>query len=239
MKHTYGSIFVAATLLVVSVGCSDSADDEDVIRSSAELASALVTVDDLDGEWTLNEGPQDGAVLETGEVTEAGRDKLPTVDLCDAASNEAKAAADELSWQAYRQLDKTEGDPVDPPTDREGHVEFVQEFLMSDNPDTLSRLFDDVASGFVDCLGDIPAGEEGPGTAVEVDIDPMGDQRIAVLATIEEAGGGGMWHVYSALVRRGAVLVSLVIADVVLGDLVPELTVSDVNDVLAAAVSKL
>lgn len=239
MTRTRSTFLVSAVLLVALAGCGDSADNADTIRSSAELADALVTVDDLDGEWTVNKGPQDGAVMETGEVTEAGKGKLPTVELCDAASQAAKEAAKTLSWQAYRQLDKTEDNPVDPPTDREGHMEFVQQFLLSDTPDSLSQLFDDVSSGFVDCLGDIPAGEEGPGTAVKVDIDPVGDQRIAVLATIEEAGGEGTWYLYSALVRRGSVLISVTVADIVLGDLEPEVTVDDVNDILDVAVSKL
>lgn len=240
MRGRLSSVVVSFVVIAGLAGCSDSSDGgKDEVRTAEELAAALLGVDDLDGVWTVSTGPQDGAVLENGVVTDKGRGLLPKGDLCDDANQKAKDAAAKLGWQAFRQMDKTVDDPVDPPTDREGHVEFVQQYLMSDDPDVLEPMFDDLATGVVDCLGDIPAGEEGPGTAAEVDIEPEGDQSIAVLTTMEEAGGAGMWYVYSVLVRSGSVLMSTVIADVLLGDLEPELTIDDVNEILSTAVSRL
>lgn len=237
------SLAVSLVMLAGLSGCADSSNDAtnatNKVRTSDELAATLLSVDDLDGEWTIDTGPQDGALLETGVVTEEGRDLLPTIDLCPDASQPAQDAAEKLSWQAYRQLERAEDDPIDPPTDREGHMEFVQQYLMSDDPDVLSVMFDDLADGFVDCLGEMPAGEEGPGITTEVDIEPVGDQRIAVLATVEEAGGEGTWHVYSTLVRSGSVFMSLVVVDIVLGDLPLELTVTEVNRILSTAVAKV
>jgi hypothetical protein len=91
----------------------------------------------------------------------------------------------------------------------------------------------------VECLGDVPAGEEGPGTITEVEIEPVGDQRIATLAQIEEAGGGGVWNIYSVLVREGSVLMSITAVDIVLGDLEMEMDVADLDAMLSVATSKI
>ena len=240
MQRKISVIVITAALMIGSAGCSgSSSDDANEVRSSEELAVSLLDVGDMEGAWTVNKGPRDGAVLESGVVTDEGRGKLPTVDVCEAASQASREAAEKLEWQAFRQLNKTENDPVDLPTDREGHMEFVQEFLTSDEPNVLATMFDDLATGLRACLGELPAGEEGPGTVTEVEIEPVGDQRIAALTTVEEAGGEGTWYVYSALVRSGSVFMSVTVADIVLGDLEPELTVVDVNEILSTAVTKL
>ena len=70
-------------------------------------------------------------------------------------------------------------------------------------------------------------------------IGPIGDERVAVLSRFEEAGGTGVWNIYSVLVRKGSVLVSVTAVDIVMGDLEAELTLSDVGRIVDAAVSKL
>ncbi|MFM2047065.1 MAG: hypothetical protein RL383_1142 [Actinomycetota bacterium] len=232
-------VSLLATTCAVS-GCSDSSTGDDTqVMTGAELAGLLLSPGDIEGEWTLNKGPEGGGLPESGEITDADRDQLPQVQVCDKASAAAKEAISNLRWQAYRQLDRTENDPLDPPKDREGHMEFVQQYLMSDEPSRITTLYGDAAPGFIECLGDIPAGEEGPGTSTEVQIGQVGDERVAVLSRFEEAGGTGMWNIYSVLVRKGAVLVSVTAVDIVMGDLEAELTLSDVSDIVETAVSKL
>jgi len=232
-------VLVVAALLALS-GCAvTSVRDTNKIRSAEELADSLLTDEDLSGDWTLNTGPDGVALPASGVITDVERKMLPQVELCDEADQTARDAIDGLKWQGFRQLDKIVDDPIDPPADREGHMEFVQQFLVSADPDDLESAFDDVATGYVECLGDVPAGEEGPGTITEVEIEPVGDQRIATLAQIEEAGGGGMWNIYSVLVREGSVLMSITAVDIVLGDLEMEMDVADLDAMLSAATSKI
>lgn len=231
---------LAGTTCFALVGCAvSSIRDTNKIRSSEELADSLLTDEDLVGDWNPNVGPDGAALPASGVITDVERPMLPQVELCEEAGQVARDAIDSVKWQGFRQLDKVVGDPIDPPADREGHMEFVQQFLMSGEPDEVESLFDDIASGYKECLGELPAGEEGPGIVTELDIEPVGDQRIAALARIEEAGGGGMWNVYSALVREGSVLMSITAVDIVLGDLEAEIGVSDLNAMLSAATSKV
>lgn len=231
---------LAVTALLALSGCAiTSVRDTNKIRSADEIADSLLTDEDLSGNWTLNTGPDGAALPASGVITDVERPMLPQVELCEEAGQVARDAIDSVKWQGFRQLDKVVDDPIDPPADREGHMEFVQQFLMSGEPDEVESLFNDIASGYKECLGELPAGEEGPGIVTELDIESVGDQRIAALARIEEAGGGGMWNIYSVLVREGAVLMSITAVDIVLGDLEAEMDVADLNAMLSTAASKI
>jgi hypothetical protein len=231
---------LVGTTCVALVGCAvTSTRDTNKIRSSEELAQSLLTDEDLEGDWKPNTGPDGAGLPASGVITDVERPMLPQVELCEEAGQVARDAIDSVKWQGFRQLDKVVDDPIDPPADREGHMEFVQQFLTSGDPNEVESLFDDIASGYKECLGELPAGEEGPGIVTELDIEPVGDQRIATLARIEESGGGGVWNVYSALVREGSVLMSITVVDIVLGDLEAEIGVSDLDAMLSVATSKI
>jgi hypothetical protein len=229
---------VGIGLLLGVAGCSESIE----VKDAEQMSGALLEVDDLEGTWKLNvgsPGPDEETLPESGILSDKQRELMPTLDLCDAAPTEAKKAADTLKWVVFRQLDKTVDDPLDPPTDRSGHMVFVQESMISEEPEVLSETFDALVLGTEACLGEIPAGEEGAGSSAEVTIEDVGDQQIAVLTEIEEAGGVGMWHIYTAIVRKGSVLVSLMAADVVLGDLPAELQLEDFDRIVQSALEKL
>lgn len=207
--------------------------------TSEDLAAALVVAGDLEGEWTVDLGPDDAAEPLSGVVTDEQRALLPSIDLCEAAPDEARAAVDRLEWKAFRQLNRAVDDPVNPPIDREGHVVFVQEFLLSGSASDLAADFDVLRDGLDACLGDIPAGEEGPGFVSAVSLSDIGNQRAGYLYEIGEAGGSGTWHVYSIFVRKGDVLLSMTVADVVLGDLEPIIDQPLVDEMVRVAVDKL
>ena len=206
--------------------------------STQELAGGLLVADDLEGNWKLNSGPEGADLSTTGIIDDTNRDKLPQIQLCDTASQESRDALNAIQWQAFRQIDKTVDNAIKPPKDREGHMIFVQEWLTSGEPDELELVFDDISAAVKECLGDIPAGEEGPGTITEAEIEPIGDQRVAALAQFEEAGGVGTWNIYSVFIRAGTVLMGVTAVDIVLGDLEPELTVADLDEILSTALSK-
>jgi hypothetical protein len=251
------SVLVLAGAVVLLAGCggdgpgadpspatgepsSSSSSSQATVPTPEQLAAALVTTDDYDGTWTVNVPPDEEAATD-GEVTEAQQKMLPRIGLCEKASGESQAAADALRWQAFRQLDQSEEDPIDMPAgDRKGHMVFVQEFLMAGDPDEVATTFDALRDGMRACEGDFAAGEEGPGTVEEITVAEVGDDRYAQLTTMEEAGGGAYWLVYGSLARQGPVLMAVQVGDIVVGDGVqPVVTTEDVDAFLTTAVAKL
>ena len=186
--------------------------------TAEQLASALVTADDYDGTWTVNVPPdaQDGV---SGVIAEEQQEMLPRIGLCDKATEESRAAAEALRWQAFRQLDQSEADPIDMAAgDRVGHMIFVQEYLRSGDPAEIEATFTALRDGMQACQGEIPAGDEGPGMTDPMLIPDVGDDRYGDLTNIGEAGGGAYWLLHNSLVRQGPVLMDLQVVDIVMGE---------------------
>lgn len=231
----HASVITAAALAVGACG-SDSASAP--VPAAEALGASLVAADDFDGTWAVNAPPDATDIAESGVVPDEFQDSLPTIDLCDNASAESLAAAEALRWKAFRQLDLTVEDPIEPPGDRSGHMIFVQEFLTSAEPGEVEATFDLLREGMEACLGDLPAGEEGPGTAEEMTVPEVGDDRYGVLMLVEEAGGWAEWRLHSTLVRNGSVLMSFVVVEITAG-VEPLYSIADVSGMLETAVDKL
>lgn len=219
---------------------SSSSSSRSTVPTPEQLAGALVTTDDYAGTWTVNVPPDEQAATD-GVVTEAQQKMLPRIEFCEAASEESRSAADALRWQAFRQLDQSEDDPIDMRAgDRRGHLVFVQEFLMAADPDEVATTFEALRDGMRACEGDFPAGEEGPGTVEPMTVAEVGDDRYAELTTMEEAGGRAYWLLHNVLVRDGPVLMTVQVVDIVMGEGVqPVVTAADVDTFLTTAVDKL
>ena len=230
------SVMVVGAALLTG-GCGDDAAAP-AVPTAERLASALVTVDDQPGEWTVNTPPDGAGIPASGVVPADLQDALPGVELCDRASAASRAAADGLRWKAFRQLDLTEADPIDPPGDRTGRMVFVQEFLTSGTPDESATTFGLIRDGMRACLGTLPAGEEGPGTARSMALPAVGDERYGVLVTMREAGGWAEWRLHNALVRRGGVLMLMDVVEIRAG-VRPAYSVQDVGAFVTRAVDRL
>lgn len=230
-------------LLALTVSMVTACGDENSsIPTPEDLSNSLVTDEDLDGEWTVNLGPDDreAAIDPSGVVREDQRDLLPTIDLCDRASDSSREAVRNLRPLAFRQLDLSVDDPIDPPFDREGHLVFAQEFLYAGETEIMKETFAEVRQGLLSCLGDIPAGEEGPGTAETLEVPEVGDDRVGVLTTISEAGSWAEWVIHQVLVLEGSTLLSLVVVDIRAGEgTEPYFSADDFGDILRIAVNKL
>jgi hypothetical protein len=211
-----------------------------VVPTADQLASVLVTDGDYEGTWTVNV-PPDAQAGASGAVTEEQQAMLPRIVLCDRASAESRAAAEALRWQAFRQLDQSEEDPLDMESgDREGHMIFVQEFLASGDAAAIEATFTALRDGMRACQGAIPAGEEGPGMTEPMAIPDVGDDRYGDVTTLGEAGGGAYWLLHNSLVRQGTVLMDLQVVDIVMGEGVePVYTTEDIGTFLTTAVGKL
>ena len=230
-----GVVALAAATVLAACG-----DEQDTPPTAEQLAAQLVTVDSFDGDWTVNAGPEDGTDMSSGVIPDDQRDMLPTVELCDAASPEAHAAAESLTWMAFRQLDLEEDDPFDPPNDRTGHMVFVQQFLTSGDADELATTFELLRSGSEACLGPIAANEEGPGQAEAMPVPTVGDARFGVLTTIEEPAGSAEWRLHNAFVLDDDVLMSFLVVDIRAGDGVePYYSTDDIDEMIAIAADSM
>lgn len=230
-------VAVVATLSLGSlVSCGG---DEDAAPSLELLSRALVSTDDLQGEWTLFAGPEDDQKLDpSGILTDEQRELVPSFDLCDRASDEAKDVVENLRPLVFRQMDLAVDDEIDPPSDRTGHKIFLQEFLYAGESKEIKKSFDLLRAGMIDCFGEMPAGEEGPGFAEELAVPEVGDDRIGVLTTIEEAGGWAEWHIQEVLMRDGPVMMMFVVVDIRAGD-DPYFTTEEFGDMVRAVAAKV
>jgi hypothetical protein len=234
------TVITVSLALVVPLGCGSDEDGAGAatIPTAEQLGASLLTPDDLDGTWAVHAGPGDAPMPTSGVLTDESRTMLPSIELCPAASAESRAAAESLEWLAFRQLDMTPDDPIAPPDDRIGHMVFVQQFLLAGEPSAVQATFELLRDGMKACLGEIDTGEEGPGTATEISIPEVGDDRYGVLATVQEAGGEGEWLLHNTLVLQGAVLMMIDVVDIHIG-VAPLLTADDVGTIVTTATDRL
>jgi hypothetical protein len=238
MRTRTRAALTASVALLVPLGCAGDDNSPAAVPTVEQLAARLLEPDSLDGNWTLNPGPDDAPMPTSGVIDDAARAMLPSIELCPAASDESRAAANALAWTAFRQLDMTPDDPISPPADRKGHMVFVQQFLLADDPTGVQATFELLRDGMRACLGEIDTGDEGPGVATELVTPGVGDDRYGVLVTMQEAGGRGEWLLHNTLVRKGSVLMLLDVVDIHI-EVDPLFTTAALDDIVTTATERL
>ena len=232
-----GAALLATCLLVIgATACGD--DEADTTpRTAEQLAASLLAPTDLTGTWTPHQAPDEASI--DGVVSDEQQNMLPRMDLCDKASDSAREAVSAVQWKAFRQLDLTVDDPIDPPDDRSGHIVFAQEFLTSGDLDDITATFDQLRVGMDACLGEFPAGDEGPSTAATLVVPSVGDDRSAVLTTMDEAGGWAVWRLHQMVVREGSPLMAFLVVEIHSTDAEPLYGDDEVAALVSAAVGQL
>lgn len=234
------AFLVSSGVLVALAGSGCGGGDEaEPVPTADELAAELLAPDDLDGAWSVTI-PDNDVEVSSGVVTDETRDLLPGFELCPNASEQAQAAARGLKWNAFMQLELETDDSIQPPDDRTGHMIFLQQYLAATDPADATATFDLLRQGTEACLGDIEAGEEGPGYAEMMDLPDLGDDSYGVLMTVEEAGGWAEWLLHETVVRDGPVLMLTVVTDIRAGDGVePYFTIDTIGEIAQIALDKL
>lgn len=174
----------------------------------------LVTVDDLEGDWTSWEGPDASPTGVPGVVPEDQRGNLPRLEFCDRASDAAVRAAEQLEWAAFRQLNLTT-----PDAPRE-HQVFVQEFLAAAEPTETAATYDALRDGFKACAGSTTDYSDGVvGTSGKLRVLALGDAAVATRQIVKEPSprGTGIWDLRYVMVRDGPVLMSVQLGEVTVG----------------------
>lgn len=240
-KRVVRNLAIVAAVVMIA-GCANDDGGVDSTTTSVvevDLPAALLTPDDLGEGWMVTERPAaDGPAID-GAVTEEQQGQLPHPELCDEADAAARQTIGRLAWQAFRSLELNVPDPIRPPIDRSGHLVFLQELLHEGPVGEQRAMFDLMRDGYRDCLGDIPAGDEGPGRAEELPLPQLGDDRFGVLITIEEAGGWAEWRLHQVVVLDGTVLMSMILGDIRSVDVEPWFTTDAVGDIATTALERI
>jgi len=168
---------LAVVALTAACGDDDGATAPTTTTSvpTTEVVASLLTPDDLGADWSVTAMPQSDRGAIDGIVTDTQQQELPRPELCEAAGTAARDALASVRWKAFRSLELDVADPIRPPLDRSGHLVFLQQLLAEGSPERLRNTFDQVRKGFENCLGDIPADEEGPGRAEVMPVPDVGD----------------------------------------------------------------
>jgi hypothetical protein len=209
--------------------------DEGTVPTPEQLASVLVAPEDLEGDWTVKMPEVEGTEA-PGVVPEEQRGNLPRIRFCKEAPPGAKAVAQRLEWEAFMQLGMVSPDP------RNSQV-FTQEFLLAAEPAEVESMFAALQEGMEACAGrktEYPDGETG--RTEELPVPTLGEAAYGSREVVEEASprGPAIWDLRYVLVRDGAVLMSVQVGDVYVGeDAEPRLTDDDVDAILTAVAQKL
>lgn len=185
-------VLIVVGLLLASCGGSDQA----AVPTPAQLAEGLLTADDLGGDWVL---PPDAA---PGILPDEAKAELPTLDLCEEAGAEARAAAAGLDWQVgtgFALGEAPEG----------GFTPSFLELALAGEPDQIATTFTTVRNGLAACIGTQQFIQDGGDFAIEaVPLPGVGDDRIGLRwRQLDQPEGSDRWDVRLVLIRAGAVIV--------------------------------
>jgi hypothetical protein len=184
------------------------------VPTAEQLASVLVTVDDLEGEWTSWEGPDASPTGVPGVVPEDQRGNLPRLEFCDKAGEASVQAAEQLRWAAFRQLNLTT------PDEPRSHQVFAQEFLLAGVPSEVASTYAALQAGIEACTGvTTEYGDGVVGHSRALEVPALGDASTGTHEIVEEPSprGPATWDIRNVVVRDGAVLMSVQLGEVTVG----------------------
>jgi hypothetical protein len=233
-----------AVLMLPACGAGDAdtegptptpAWSQGAVPTTIQLASVLLTGDDLPGQWEYTQGRSGIFVF------------------CPQASAESIRAADVLIWQADVQLDQIPDGPSATPTpDPSTPVITVDQWLLADDPTQVEDTFTDLRAGIEACYGPSSLTVEGvagtadgaPLVSAPMAVPEVGDDRIGEFDSYPE-GFPGSAHARSpayqsiAIIRDGPVLMMIGIGEENASPTDQQLTQDDIDAIITTAASKL
>jgi hypothetical protein len=247
-RRTRGLGLAVGLLGLLLAGCGKDPAPEDQAaeaRSAGEVASTLVVAADLGGDWSVTQMPDFPELSETGVVSDEVRPMLPQMGFCDRAGAEAQAAADDLEWVAFRQLDLATGEPTEPPSPGRPpvhHIVFAQEFLATGEPDQLATTYDALVAGGDACLGTETTPDDETVHTTVLGVPGLGDASHGWRDVIREpgpTGRGATWNLRRVLVLDGDVLLMAQVAEIATPGVPTVLDDARVGVILESMVDKL
>ena len=241
---------VATVLLgVVLAGCGQDAGTGDRtssdVSSPEQLAAGLVVPEDLGADWSVTRQPDFPELSETGVVSDEAQDMLPRIKPCEKATEEEQAVADDLEWDAFRQLDLATGTPTGSPTPGRPpvhHLVFAQEFLASGAAEETQATYDALVSGGDACLGTETTLDGETIRTTVMTVPDLGDASHGWRSVVTEPGPAGRtatWDLRQVLVRDGEVLLMAQVAEITTPGVDTVLDDAEVGSILGTMVDKL
>lgn len=234
----------AAVLMLPACGAGDADTDvptpapawsQGTVPTPAELASVLLTGDDLPGQW------------------EYAQSRSGIFVFCPKASAESIQAADALTWQANAQLDQIPGGATATATpSTTAPIITVDQWLLAEEPTQVEATFAALRDGIKACYGPstmTATGVVGTADGLPLDSAPMtvpgvGEDRIGQSDTYPQgfpgsAHAGAPAYQHTAIIRDGPVLMALNIAEENASPTDPQLTQADIDAIITTAAAKL
>ena len=210
-------------LLLASCGGSETGG----LPTQQDLAAALLTAEDLGGEWLAVPD------FASGILSDEMRGEISLPDLCSAADAAAVEAAAGLEWQVGAAFSRGEAPP-------NGYVPTLVELMLVGEPGDIASTFEALRRGLAACAGTDQVFEgEGTFRIEEVSLPGVGDDRIGLRYQQTDAPANHVhFDMRPMLVRDGAVIMWLNETEITRAA-EPAVPVGELGDILTAAVENL
>ena len=240
--RTLTVVISAAVLMLPACGAGDADPDvpspapawsQGAVPTPAQLASVLLTGDDLPGQWENTQGRSGIFVF------------------CPQASAESIEAADALTWQANVQLDQIPAGTATSDASPSAPIITVDQWLLAEEPSEVEATFTALRDGVQACMGATRVTSDGvtsPDGVEEVSaampVPEVGDDRVGEFDTYPQGfpgspHAGAPAYLHTAIIRDGPVLMAINIAEEDASPTGPQLTQADIDAIVTTAAAKL
>jgi hypothetical protein len=241
--RTLTVVISAAVLMLPACGAGDADPDvltptpawsQGAVPTPAELASVLLTGDDLPGQWENTQGRSGIFVF------------------CPQASAESIQAADALTWQANVQLDQIPAGAATSDASPTAPIITVDQWLLAEEPSQVEATFTALRDGMQACYGQstlTSTGVVGSADGLPVDSAPMAvpvvaDDRIGEFDSYPQGFPGSPHEgapAYQslAIIRDGPVIMMISVGEENASPTGPQLTQADIDAIVTTAAAKL
>lgn len=248
MRRTWGVAVGTLTLAIALAACGGTGGAEEAggaagaVPADELLAELLLTTEDLDGDWVTDSVFTEWPDGQPGVVPEDQRGRMPTIDLCDAASEESRAVAEDLEWQVFTQVNMDVPAVTRGTEGQTGNIVAVQEGMIANEVAVIETAFNALRDGLEACAGVPVEVEEGTVTSEVIDVGEAGDDRIAIRSEVEEGGGGGVvvWTTNRVIGRTGTVLWYMNVMEIIAGEGTDAVLSPDsIREIISTAAEKI
>lgn len=232
----------AAVLLLPGCGADGGTEvpnptpawSQGAVPTAAQLASVLLTGEDLPGRWENAQG-RSGILVS-----------------CPKASAESMKAANSLVWQADVQLDQVPDGATTSTASLSAPIITVDQWLLAEDPSQIEATFTALRDGIEVCYGPstmtssgvVGSADGAPLVGAPMAVPEVGDDRVGELDSYPQGfpgspHAGAPAYLHTAIIRDGPVLMLINIAEEDASPDEPQLTQDQIDAIVTTAAAKL